>query len=680
MLSQATIFVWGIFFLFFPLLFLTNFTDVFVIPKQILLCLAALLSMVLWAARLFVSGKVSIRRTFFDVPLLLFAAALLLSAIFSIDRFDSLTAVAPVLFGVIGFFSITNVVRKENAALFLLASFVLSAIICSLLIIFSFVKVYPLPLAATHFRQFTPFGSLLEQFVYLLVVLLITLYFALPVIKGKTDAKTISAVIATLILFAGIIITGINMVQNPPVLLPFETGFQTAFAAISQDSGRIAQGFFFGSGYGTYDTDFTRFKQPAFNANQTLWTVPFSNSSSYILELLATGGFLGIMTFLFLLFRIVVNPSKKFANPIFLSLLTLALATFLLPFSFIEVTLLLMVLGLFANFDGLRHTNKYFDVELHVVALKKGLLSFEQERDAYENTNIVAYGIGIVFLVLVGLLGYLAGTYVIANAYFQRSLIEAAMNNGSATYQDEATAINIFPYQSIYYRIFSQTNIALANALSSSFTKNGSKPTQQQQNTLYQFIQQAITTGKQATILSPLSAADWQNLSSVYRSLIGVGQNADSFAVLASQQAAILDPSNPQEYIALGGIYYQLGQYDSAIRQFQTATNLNPSYPNAYYNLGHAYEQKGDFQNALSQYQIVKSLVTSQTDKNQITADINTIQSKIKNNTQQQAPTAQQNQSLTTPVANPTSTILKPTKKLDLTASTSAPISISPTP
>lgn len=632
-LTSASIFVWGLFFLLFPLLFLTQLTDVFVLPKELLLGLVTVVTLVFWAIRLFLTEKMSFRRTSFDVPVFLFGLAVLLSAIFAVDKFDALIAVAPILFAVIAFFVLTNVVRKENSVIFLTGALVVSAIVVAVWTAFAYFKVYPLGLTFTHATNFTPLGSSLEQAIYLLAVGAFTLYFAFPLFRGKSDARTVSFAVATVLIAAGFVITVMQMIQTPPVLLPLETGFQTAFAAISQDTGRVAQGFFFGSGYGTYATVFTRFKQPSFNAHQAIWTVPFANSSSYVLELLATSGLVGIVSLFFLFFRIAVNPSKKMNNPFFISLIVLALASFLIPFSFIEVALFFLIAALYVSTDALAHPHKYFDTEVRLVAFKKGLLSFTQSNATYESSRVMAIASGVVLVIIAGIFTYFGSIYTVANVYFQNSLVAAAQNNGTTTYRDEVQAISIFPYASDYYRIFSQTNIALANALGQNLAKNG-KPTQDQQNTLYTLIQQAITTGKTATQIAPLSATNWQNLSSIYRSLIGFGQNADSFAILSAQQAVTLDPSNPQEYVALGGIYYQLGQYDNAIRQFQLAVNLNPSYANAYYNLGHAYEQKQDYQNALSAYQAVKSLVTTTTDQSQINNDIANVQNKLKNNQQ----------------------------------------------
>src|SRR5205823_130676 len=157
----------------------------------------------------------------------------------------------------------------------------------------------------------------------------------------------------------------------------------------------------------------------------------------------------------------------------------------------------------------------------------------------------------------------------------------------------------------LYYRGLSQVNLALANALANQARQNPSANNQQTQQNILTLIQQSISAGRNATIIAPLTPFNWSNLSSIYRSLIGFGENADKFAVLTDQQAIALDPQNPQQYIDLGGIYYQLGDFDDAIRQFQIAITLKQDYPNAYYNLGHALEMKGQLNEALAAYQYV---------------------------------------------------------------------------
>jgi tetratricopeptide (TPR) repeat protein len=175
-------------------------------------------------------------------------------------------------------------------------------------------------------------------------------------------------------------------------------------------------------------------------------------------------------------------------------------------------------------------------------------------------------------------------------------------------------------------------------------------------------IQQAIGEAKNAAAISPQTAANWNNLSSIYRALIGFGQNAESFARDANLQAIQFDGTNPQQYINLGGIYYQLKQWDLAQQAFLTAVNLKPDYSNAHYNLGHAYESKGDFQNALAQYQIVAQLVSSdKTNLEKINTEIKAMQDQIGKQAQS---TAQNEQTTAQDSSKEPLTINKPSAQL----------------
>jgi tetratricopeptide (TPR) repeat protein len=239
----------------------------------------------------------------------------------------------------------------------------------------------------------------------------------------------------------------------------------------------------------------------------------------------------------------------------------------------------------------------------------------------------------IGFAILIGIFTFIVGAvtvrFLVSDYLFQKSLVAASQNDAQRTYQLQTQAINMFPQRDGYHRIFSQINLSIANNLAASIPQ-GTQPTQEQQQTIYQLIQQSINSGRNAATISPQTSVNWQNLSSIYRALIGFGQNADQFALLSNQQAILLDPNNPQEYISYGGIFYQLGQWDNAIRQFQIAASLKPNFANAYYNLGHALESKGDLQAALQQYQTVRSLVANdKASRDVIDAEIKALQEKI---------------------------------------------------
>jgi tetratricopeptide (TPR) repeat protein len=650
-LENVSLFLVGVTLLAFPLLFTTMLTDAFTLPKQIIVGLAVVLSIVVLSIRMILEGRIRLRVTPFDLPVLLFGVVVFVSAMFAVNRYDALINFVPLMFTLLFFFVLTNTIRGQKAILFGTASLLIGSALATLLSILSFFKIYVLPFAYSHAQSFTSFGSLLDQAIFLAIVVPLAGYMAWPVISPlfskessqevfgsrRTSAVTPLSIISTVIfavLTVGLLLTVYMLATTQkPLILPFVTGFQTGLAAISQDTGRILQGFLFGSGFGTYMNDFTRFKQATYNANPTLWSFTFFRSSSYVLELLATTGFLGLASFLFIVYRVV--KERTFFLPIVIAMV----AAFLLPMSFILQLTLFVTLAFFAVLRSQHAASRYADLEFYLVTLKHGLILAqpEGERQPHDPVNtrygkVLPFAFVIFILAVVGYVSFLSGKFILSDMTFARSLVAASQNNVQQTYNLQSQAIAQFPYRDLYHRTFSQTNLTIANAIASNQPKDSS-PSAEVQQQIVGLIQQAINYGRNSVSVAPQSALDWNALSGTYRSLIGFGQNADQFAVLTNQQAIALDPSNPQQYISLGGIYYQLGVWDEAIRQFQLAANLKPDYANAFYNLGHAYESKGDatsLQNALQAYQVVVSLTTSDkasTDK--VKGEIEALKKKI---------------------------------------------------
>lgn len=633
-LENLSLFLLGILFFALPTIVYSLSTDQYALPKQALLAAVALLGLLFLSLKMIFDLTIKIRRTPFDLPIVLFTIAILLSSVFAVNKADSITSFVIFLFSVIIYFITTNIAKDKKAALFLISSLVLGGVVSSIIAILSFLKIYVLPYSFTHSQTFTPLGSLLDQAIYLTLLLPLAIYLVLPLnfsdrISSLKIAKLISAGIAVIAIVIGLIITFYELFSiQKTVILPFETGFQISFAAVSQNTSRILEGFLLGSGFGTYSVDFSRFKQASFNQNPTLWQFTFFHSSSFILELMATTGILGLATFLFFVIKALKELLASIKNLLTLPVILAIASSFFLPFTFTIQAFLFILLALFAVFEGLKSVkqDRFFDVELRVVALRKGLLAIEAPGKRSKMQNILPFIFNIIIIIFIIFVGKYSLDYVISDIGFQRSIVAASKNNGSLTYSEQTKAIRKFPFRDGFYRTYSQTNLALANSLASQVPKDSTLD-KKTQNNITLLIQQAINSGRNATSISPQTALNWQNLSGIYRALIGFGQNAENFAIASQQQSILLNPTNPQEYIAMGGIFYQLGQWDNAQNQFQIAVNLKPDFPNAYYNLGHAMQQKNDIEGALQQYKIVKKLVTNDKDAKQIAKEIEALTS-----------------------------------------------------
>lgn len=601
----------GLFIFSLPFIFTTLTTDNFALPKQFALAAVCLLGLVVYGVKSIAEKTVRFRKTPLNPPIFLFAGIVFLSSLLSLNKAESLVAFSSLLFAVVLFFLFVNFVKTSKASFVLTAVFFESAVALAILSILTFFKVYILPFGVANSQTFSPIGALLDQAVYIFVALGLGAYF-IKMAKGmkmtkvqRKDPKYLGVVafvgieIAVLLIALGLSVYGMLKIQNP-LILPFLTGFQIGFAAISQDTQRAILSFLLGSGFGTFGADFARFKLPAFNSDLQLWNLTFFRSSSFILELLATTGVLGVLSFFLLIYKFFRE------RPLFYPLLLIFVLSFVLPFSATLIILLFVVLGIFSSLAGLS-SKEYYDLELGLVTLKSGLVtvaSNERKEVKHGMSGLLTWVIFLLIIVVAGLLGVYSLRYAMANFTFQKSL---SSGNATQVYQLQSQALDMAPYNDAYQRIFSQTNLSLANSLSQQSKE--SSPSAQTQQTIYTLIQQSINSARVATGLSPLTSANWQNLSSIYRSLIGFGKNADQFAILASQQSVSLDPNNPQEYINLGGLYYQLKDWNNAQQQFLLAINLKPDFANAHYNLAHALQEKGDTQGALGELEVVKQLV-----------------------------------------------------------------------
>lgn len=628
-----------------PTLFLTLTTDFFIIPKQLLIIGSTSALIILWGIRQIIEKKLTINANPLNLPVAVFGIIVLISAIISQNRYDSLIQTVPVVAAVFFFFVVVNSVRQSKAFGVVLGGLVLGAAVSALISIAYFFKIYFLPIPGIQSQAFNTFGSIVQQLIYLIPVLVFGLFYiarevGFPKVKVPQQLKTnmgfFIQLVAAVFVIAGValIIYEIVFLPQKPIILPYIYGFQIASAVITQNAQRFLLSLLFGSGYGTFLVDFTRFKLPAFNLETNIWNLSFSFSSSYFLELISTTGILGAISFIFLI--ISVLRTRVTRSPLFFSILILLVLAFVLPFAYPSVVMLFVLLALYVANLNIVSDRRVYDVILSIVAAKNGMFAFDvTPEDAQRKKKegpILPILVFIILLIVVGFSGFYTYKFAVSDVTFTKSLRAAQANNGQATYQLQAQSINEFPYRSDYHRIFSQVNLALANSISQGIPQ-GSSPSAQVQQNVVTLLQQSISSARNAVTVSPLTSLNWENLGQIYRSLIGVGQNADQFAVASLNQAIALDPYNPQLYVELGGIYYQLQQWDQAQAQFQTAISLKRDYSNAYYNLGHVLEQKNQLQDALSVYQAVKQLsADNKANLDRINSEIEALQAKIGGN------------------------------------------------
>ncbi len=551
----------------------------------------------------------------FNLPFFLFGAAVFCSSIVSQNRYDSFIQSIPVAVMLIFSFLIINLLEKKESFNVALSALALGAVASSVISILYFFHIYILPFGNPNNPLFSTFGSPIQHIAYLMPIFMLSTLYVYNKIKSgnfekiSQDTNNIIHLVSAFILLLGMSLNLYKIFFAPdrPVTLPVQYGIQIAASSLAGDTQRQLPSLLLGSGFGTFLTDFTRFKPITFNLEPNIWNLNLGFSSSLLLELIATTGIIGTLAFLYILFRLWKYRSSFKTHPLFLSLLSAVILSFIIPYSFSFIFLLFVLLALYISYLYLIHDKSVYDVSLSLVAPQNGLFSLDQHPDRKSQSLALPLVLGCLILLPLCVVGYFSMRLFQSDVKFTQAQQPSSLENGQKTYDLLRDAIQLFPYRDDYFRLFSQVNLSLANSITTSLAP-GEQPTQEMQQAVFSLLQQSINAARSAVTVAPLTVTNWTNLGKTYRSLVNVGQNAEQFAVASYQQAIRLNQYDPQNYIETGGIFFQLGNFDAALTQFQNAATLKPDLPNAHYNLGHTYEAKGDFENALREYELVKEL------------------------------------------------------------------------
>ena len=629
-----------------PLFFLPITTEFYEFNKNILLAVTCLLFLALWMGKMVLAKKVTLRRTPFDLPIILFAAVVAASTILvSPNKIEALLlpgATGTVFALTIFYFLLTNNFGEKQAGQAVKA-LLISATLLALITIYQFIGIGEALISANSFWVFlkpkfwTPAGGLLSLGSFLLTVFILA---ALQIWKkhiwGKQplSASSLSEIVAFLILAGGLGVTAYQLfISAKTILLPPSAGWAIAIETLKSAP-------LLGLGPSNFLSAFAAFKPINFNATD-LWSFRFTSSSNWYFHLLATVGVLGLSAIAFLIFK-VITSNLRANRPIFVCLVATFLILALIPSSFLLIFTLYLLLAILAVFGP--------------------------KQEIEETSRLLPWTFFIPILAVVLVAFYFIGRAYAAELVFRRSILALNQNQGLAAYNFQIQAINLNPYKSDFRLAYSQTNFALANALAS----NKDLSDQDRQN-ISILIQQSIREAKAAVSLNSRNVIAWENLANTYRALINFAEGADNWTIAAYQQAIALDPLNPNLRLSLGGVYFALGQYDEAVKWFEQVVNLKPNFANGHYNLSAAYREKGDFARATGEMETTLSLIPRDSDDwKKANSELEALKKKLGEKAEKEA--QKSTESLSPPQPLPTG--IKP----PLTLPTGAEPEISPTP
>ena len=409
-----------------------------------------------------------------------------------------------------------------------------------------------------------------------------------------------------------------------PVLLPFDASW-----SIAVDMMKNPKTAMLGVGPESYSTAFTQLRPASLNLLTNVWNIRFNAARTEFLHVLTTLGVIGFFAWGIYIISVVrlIFPLKKSALPVVLFLGIGLLEFVLFPANLLQYAFFFVFVGILTITMKEEKDERASDMLFHSFALKLVAPESSVKIEKHLASQALTILIAVAMISLVGSMGYVYANLYISEVQFFQSLQAIQKNDGLKAYNLQSAVVSRTPLLDRFRRAFASTNFLIADALASN-----PQATQEDKNTIPQLIQQSIREAKAATELDSRKTANWETLSTIYRTLIHVAQGADQWTIAAYVRAIQTDPTNPSLRLDLGGVYLAVQNYEQAIRVFQQATELKPDWANAQYNLANAYRQKGDDKLALEALKVALTLLPANSDERiRVQQEIDALTAPLKN-------------------------------------------------
>ncbi len=387
---------------------------------------------------------------------------------------------------------------------------------------------------------FSLFGNLLQEIMFLIVMGVV----ACLRLRGsyKREGKYLHWSGVVFVFLIGIFVDVYRIYKSPLFFLDIRNTW-----TILTESLKVHP--WVGLGVGNFVEGFLKYRNIEFN-NTNNWVSVFNIAPSGAMQWVIETGIFGLIVFLIGAIKGLKGLIKKRQ----IWLLCVVILVFALPWNLVSI----FVFGILLFLDRSRNViveNRYIKILIGPFGLGLGML-------------LLGFGV----------------KPTMAEMYWKKSFVMAGKNDGNGVYVNQQKAISLFTENPDYHRGFSQTNFDLAKKIiaSNSLEKELSEETRQSVSTL---IGQAVSEGKTAVGLESNISTNWENLASIYKSLIGIVDGSYDWAMQAYIQTARLNPVNPDFRIEMGGLYYGVGDFENATKEFSEAVRLKPDYANAWYNL-----------------------------------------------------------------------------------------------
>ena len=562
-----------------PLFWLPFSFENFEFNKQYLICFLVSIAFFAWILKqVFCDREIRFKKSPLDIYVAIFIFVAAISAIFSADKGSSLFGfygkfsdglIGLVSLGVF-YFLITNNTsygkNYGNRISIISASDLMKIFLWSIffVILFSYFSIFGLwqkiPGLPAIMKQptFNPVSGSLEGLVVFLSIVVVLL---IGLILQKSQLKKNWPSVILLIAALGLLFSIFSAPLPKEQVLGQGLSWKVAFGTVTSN---LKNGFL-GSGIGTYFYDFAKHKSVEFNQNP-LWQVRFDRPGNHIAEILATMGFLGLLSymalvgmFLLISWMLITVPKSQF--PILVAFLALVISQFF----YYQNTVLAFLFWLF--------------LALSVVSwekpIKEKVISFKES----PKLNLIF----TASLIIIGLL-------TLTSYYFAQKFYRADVAYAKTNYE---RAVRLSPN-------LSQYRIILARSYLGEALSEMRKPSTEQNSLLLQTkIAEAIDEARIGTLLGPNRVAGWETLGMVYREIHPIVEGAGEWGVKAFEKAISLEPTNPVLQTDLGKLYLALNELEKAKSAFIKAKELKSDYPEALLQEALIYEKENNLVKSL---------------------------------------------------------------------------------
>lgn len=656
--------------LLLPLFLDHSLINTYIIPKQYALGAVALGMSLLWVIRLVLTRKLTYRKSILDWSLISLLGVGLVTAVFSVNIYDSFWGRSEyfvfnfifLFFSVLYYFLLVNQINSRvrwqwvlnflllaggiSVSLFLFKSFfnpswldswwgistwnpidssnsvfglwvvvifVLSAgrLIKKDLSISFFVFNFLIALLSLIGIIFLGFSFLWWIMLFGIVLLL---FLGVNFIK-EARLWWLSALFAVLVMTAIFIVFGQPKLLQANLPTEVSLGMKASWNFTSATTLSNVKNFLVGTGLGTFNYDFSRFRTVDFNMDKVAWSLRFSQPFNSFFALLAEGGVLLTLFFVFIFLFVLGHVFfvwYKMRLDGMLRSLTLDLVwkkndtrleTFL-----IMVAWAILSVGLFTSFYGPVMWWLWWLLLALLISgvsfINPNIISTRE----WELEDVPQYNLSFSFLMIVVVAAVIMSAVWGARLYSAESYYAAAVHSSDAGVAEQKLKEAISRHESvdIFHVLLAQVYLLQASDLSKT-----EKPDVQVVNTL---VAQAVNSAKRATDISPNSVVVWENLITMYENAATLVPEARDWAIKSLLKAKELEPSNPTLAWRLGNNYSALGKWEEASKSYQEAIGLKADYVGAYIGLANVFEQNKQFDKAIDLYKKILPNVGGQID------------------------------------------------------------------